>query len=103
VNSFKLTYRKVNVGKRLKWTREGTSQWHDHIRSRILPTSALRIEICRINRSGSAIPCTDPDLDPAPDPSINKQKNLEKPSFQLFCDCLLALKTYVDVLRESKQ
>jgi hypothetical protein len=35
------------------------------------------------------------DLDPDPDSSINKQKNVEKPRFQLFRD-LLSLKTDVN-------
>jgi hypothetical protein len=33
--------------------------------------------------------CTDPDLDPDPDPPVNKQKKLEKPGFLFFCDCFL--------------
>ena len=36
--------------------------------------------------SGSVIICTNTDRDPAPDPSINKQKNLGKPWFQFICD-----------------
>ncbi len=43
--------------------------------------------------SGSVIICM--DLDPDPDSSINKQKNVEKPRFQLFRD-LLSLKTDVN-------
>ncbi len=54
---------------------EPVSFWTSRIRNRI------RILIAGI--------WTDPDVDPAPDPSITKQKHLEKPWFQLFCDFLM--------------
>ncbi len=44
--------------------------------------------------SGSVIICTDPDLDPAPVPSVKKQKNLDKHGL---LNDLLSLKTDVNL------
>jgi hypothetical protein len=40
---------------------------------------------------------------PDPDPSINKQKNLEKPLFRQFCDFLMTFKTDVSVSTVSNK
>ncbi len=57
-----------------------------HTNSHVFNSSVFRIHEIRKfwpwglgSGSRSAIICTDPDLNPAPDPSIDKQKDLEKP------------------------